>query len=77
MVGDVAKRCAGSPLAATALGSVLSTKTTAREWKDVLMRKQICDDRSGILPVLKLSYNCLPSHFVLCFPRIMRLTWKR
>uniref|UniRef100_K3ZD43 Uncharacterized protein n=2 Tax=Setaria italica TaxID=4555 RepID=K3ZD43_SETIT len=67
MVGDVAKRCAGSPLAATALGSVLSTKTTAREWKDVLRRKKICDDRNGILPVLKLSYNCLPSHMRQCF----------
>ncbi|XP_022680794.1 putative disease resistance protein RGA3 isoform X5 [Setaria italica] len=67
MVGDVAKRCAGSPLAATALGSVLSTMTTAREWKDVLRRKKICDDRNGILPVLKLSYNCLPSHMRQCF----------
>ncbi|XP_034587746.1 putative disease resistance protein RGA1 isoform X3 [Setaria viridis] len=67
MVGEVAKRCAGSPLAATALGSVLSTKTTAREWKDVLRRKKICDDRNGILPVLKLSYNCLPSHMRQCF----------
>ncbi|RLN28037.1 hypothetical protein C2845_PM05G25910 [Panicum miliaceum] len=67
LVGDVAKRCAGSPLAATALGSVLSTKTTVREWKDVLRRKKICDDRNGILPVLKLSYNCLPSHMRQCF----------
>nr|TKW25301.1 hypothetical protein SEVIR_3G109801v2 [Setaria viridis] len=67
MVSDVAKRCVGSPLAATALGSVLSTKTTAREWKDVLRTKKICDDRNGILPVLKLSYNCLPSHMRQCF----------
>ncbi|CAN6331618.1 unnamed protein product [Urochloa humidicola] len=67
MVGDVAKRCAGSPLAATALGSVLSTKTTMDEWKDVLSRRAICDDRNGILPVLKLSYNCLPSYMRQCF----------
>jgi len=38
-----------------------------REWKDVLRRKKICDDRNGILPVLKLSYNCLPSHMRQCF----------
>ncbi|KAG2632999.1 hypothetical protein PVAP13_2NG265806 [Panicum virgatum] len=44
MVGDIVKRCSGSPLAATALGS-----------------------ENGILTILKLSYNCLPSYMQQCF----------
>uniref|UniRef100_K4A3E6 Uncharacterized protein n=1 Tax=Setaria italica TaxID=4555 RepID=K4A3E6_SETIT len=67
MVGEVAKRCAGSPLAATALGSFLGTKTRKQEWEDVLNGSTICDEENGILPVLKLSYNCLPSYMRQCF----------
>jgi hypothetical protein len=33
MVGDMAKKCAGSPLAATALGSLLHTKTSIQDTK--------------------------------------------
>jgi hypothetical protein len=67
MVGEVAKRCAGSPLAATALGSLLGTKTSKQEWDAVLNASTTCDEENGILPVLKLSYNCLPSYMRQCF----------
>ncbi|XP_022679914.1 disease resistance protein RGA2 isoform X2 [Setaria italica] len=67
MVGEVAQRCAGSPLAATALGSLLGTKTNKKEWEDVLNGRTICDEENGILPVLELSYHCLPSYMRQCF----------
>ncbi|KAL4282963.1 hypothetical protein GQ457_16G029440 [Hibiscus cannabinus] len=69
-VGEkIAKRCKGLPLVAKTLGGLLRTKVNQGEWEDILMSKiwDLPEEKSGIMPALRLSYLHLPSRLKRCF----------
>ncbi|GKV41808.1 hypothetical protein SLEP1_g49300 [Rubroshorea leprosula] len=69
-VGEkLVKRCKRLPLALKTLGGVLRGKLHRSEWEDILNSEiwSLSEDRSGILPTLRLSYNHLPPHLKQCF----------
>ncbi|KHG18590.1 Putative disease resistance RGA1 [Gossypium arboreum] len=65
---EIVKRCKGVPLAVRTLGSLLFQKTDESDW--IYIREseiwKLEQNENDILPVLKLSYNHLPSHLQRC-----------
>ncbi|MFQ6658533.1 hypothetical protein Gotur_027759 [Gossypium turneri] len=65
---EIVKKCKGAPLAVRTLGSLLFQKTDESDW--IYIREseiwRLEQHENDILPVLKLSYNHLPSHLQRC-----------
>ncbi|XP_039127999.1 disease resistance protein RGA2-like [Dioscorea cayenensis subsp. rotundata] len=66
---DIVSKCAGLPLAAKALGSLMRFRRGEREWLAVKDNEvwRLPEHENQILPSLRLSYNHLPSRLKLCF----------
>ncbi|KAK4591857.1 hypothetical protein RGQ29_016351 [Quercus rubra] len=65
---EIVTICHGVPLAIMSIGHVLYCEETASEWllvKDNLLANVI--EGNEIFPILKLSYDNLPSHLKSCF----------
>ncbi|XVF33692.1 hypothetical protein REPUB_Repub17cG0190200 [Reevesia pubescens] len=70
VIGEqIVKRCKGLPLALKTLGGLLRSKVNQDEWEEILMSKiwDLPEERSGIIPALRLSYHHLPTYLRRCF----------
>ncbi|XVF06556.1 hypothetical protein REPUB_Repub06bG0059400 [Reevesia pubescens] len=65
---EIVKKCKGVPLAVRTLGSLLFLEINEREWISIRDSEiwRLEQSENDILPVLKLSYNHLPSHLQRC-----------
>ncbi|KAK9689307.1 hypothetical protein RND81_09G050900 [Saponaria officinalis] len=67
---EIVGNCGNVPLAIRVVGSLLYSKHTEKEWelfRDAQLSKAKLIDLSNIMPVLKLSYDYLPSALKQCF----------
>ncbi|KAK4253812.1 hypothetical protein QN277_010439 [Acacia crassicarpa] len=63
------EKCKGLPLAIKTLGGLLHTKSSEKQWNEILNSEiwQLPDDESDIMPALRLSYHYLSSNLKRCF----------
>ncbi|XP_057732717.1 putative disease resistance protein RGA1 [Arachis stenosperma] len=65
---EIVKKCGGSPLAALALGGVMQSRSTEKEWLEV-QKSELWSlpEENDIMRVLRLSYSCLTPTLKQCF----------
>ncbi|CAL9116045.1 unnamed protein product, partial [Musa acuminata var. zebrina] len=70
---DIAKKIAyrlnGFPFVARTVGGLLKAQMNEKHWRNIAGSEiwQLPQDEKGVLPVLQLSYQCLPPHLKRCF----------
>ncbi|KAF7850698.1 hypothetical protein BT93_L5099 [Corymbia citriodora subsp. variegata] len=66
---NIVKKCQGVPLLVKTMGSLLYTKDEERYWAHIRDSEtwKLVEETKDILPILKLSYDHLPSHLKRCF----------
>ncbi|KAG6679368.1 hypothetical protein I3842_14G127400 [Carya illinoinensis] len=63
---QIVEKCKGLPLAAKTIGALLWSKVDADDWNRIL-KSEVWDMPTEIIPALRLSYTYLPSHLKRCF----------